>query len=46
MYKLFFKRLIDLIAALIGLLLLSPIFIAVMIALFFVNQNGVGYPFS
>ena len=42
MYKLFFKRLIDILAALIGLLLLSPLFIVVTIGLFFVND---GKPF-
>lgn len=39
MYKSFFKRLLDFIAALIGLLLLSPIFIAVTIALYIANQS-------
>ncbi|MDM1507648.1 sugar transferase, partial [Myroides odoratimimus] len=42
MYKNYFKRMFDLIAALIGLLLLSPIFLFVMIGLFFANQ---GKPF-
>src|SRR5690606_29492283 len=42
MYKHFFKRLIDFVAALIGLLLLSPIFIVVTVGLFFANQ---GKPF-
>lgn len=42
MYKDFFKRLIDFIAAFFGLLLLSPVFIMVMIGLFFVNA---GKPF-
>lgn len=42
MYKLFFKRLIDIAAALVGLLILSPLFIVVTIGLFFVNQ---GKPF-
>lgn len=42
MYKNFFKRIIDFLASLIGLLLLSPIFIMVMIGLFFANQ---GKPF-
>ena len=42
MYKPFFKRILDFIAALIGFLLLSPIFILVMIGLFFANQ---GKPF-
>lgn len=42
MYKYFFKRLIDFLAALLGLLLLSPIFIVVTIALLFANQ---GKPF-
>lgn len=42
MYKSFFKRLIDFLAALFGLLLLSPIFIVVTICLFFANQ---GKPF-
>lgn len=42
MYKFFFKRLFDFLAALIGLILLSPIFIFVMLSLFFANQ---GKPF-
>ncbi|MCY1239741.1 putative sugar transferase EpsL [compost metagenome] len=42
MYKNFFKRIIDFLAALFGLLILSPIFILVMIGLFFANQ---GKPF-
>lgn len=42
MYKSFFKRILDFFAALIGFVLLSPIFIAVMIGLFFANQ---GKPF-
>ncbi|MDM1500011.1 sugar transferase [Myroides odoratimimus] len=42
MYKHFFKRILDFIAALVGLILLSPIFLFVMIGLFFANQ---GKPF-
>lgn len=42
MYKNYIKRLIDFLAALVGLLLLSPIFIVVTIALYFANQ---GKPF-
>ncbi|THD31525.1 sugar transferase [uncultured Flavobacterium sp.] len=42
MYKSFFKRVIDFLAALVGLLILSPIFILVTIGLFFANQ---GKPF-
>lgn len=42
MYKNYFKRLFDFTAALVGLLLLSPIFILVTIGLFFANQ---GQPF-
>lgn len=42
MYKLFFKRLFDFVAATIGFLILSPIFIFVTIALFFANN---GKPF-
>lgn len=42
MYKSFFKRIIDFLAALIGLILLSPIFILVTIGLFVVND---GKPF-
>src|SRR5690554_2754538 len=42
MYKNYLKRLFDFVAAFFGLLLLSPIFIAVMIGLFFANQ---GKPF-
>lgn len=42
MYKSFFKRLLDFTAALIGFILLSPVFIIVMIGLFFAND---GKPF-
>lgn len=42
MYSSLFKRILDFFAALIGFVLLSPIFIAVMIGLFFANQ---GKPF-
>lgn len=42
MYKFFFKRFIDFFSAFFGLLLLSPIFILIMIGLFFANQ---GKPF-
>src|SRR5690606_28796992 len=42
MYKNFFKRLIDFVAAFCGLVLLSPIFIIVMVGLFFANK---GKPF-
>ncbi|SMC69956.1 sugar transferase [Moheibacter sediminis] len=42
MYKYFLKRLFDFFAALLGLILLSPIFIFVMIGLFLANQ---GKPF-
>ena len=42
MYKNHIKRLIDFTAALIGLVLLSPIFIVVTICLYFTNQ---GKPF-
>ena len=42
MYKNFLKQLFDFLAALIGLVLLSPIFILVMIGLYFANQ---GKPF-
>lgn len=42
MYKSFIKRLIDFSAASIGLILLSPIFLAVTIGLYFVNN---GKPF-
>ncbi|EAZ96268.1 putative UDP-galactose phosphate transferase [Flavobacteria bacterium BAL38] len=42
MYKSFFKRILDFIAALVGFILLSPIFIIVMVGLFFANQ---GKPF-
>jgi undecaprenyl phosphate N,N'-diacetylbacillosamine 1-phosphate transferase len=42
MYKSYFKRSIDSIGALTGLLLLSPIFIIVTVGLFFANQ---GKPF-
>lgn len=42
MYKNYFKRLFDFLAAFFGLVLLSPIFIVVMIGLCFANQ---GKPF-
>ncbi|SFJ09477.1 Sugar transferase involved in LPS biosynthesis (colanic, teichoic acid) [Kaistella treverensis] len=42
MYKDFFKRIFDFIAALLGLLILSPIFLFVMTGLFFANK---GKPF-
>lgn len=42
MYKNFIKRILDILVALVGLLILSPIFIVVTIALYFVNQ---GKPF-
>lgn len=42
MYKNFFKRLFDFLAAFFGLLLISPVFIVVMIGLYFANQ---GKPF-
>lgn len=42
MYKSFFKRILDFTLALIGCILLSPIFLMVMIGLFFANQ---GKPF-
>jgi len=42
MYKRFFKRVIDFLAAFFGLLLLSPVFIVVTICLFVANQ---GKPF-
>ena len=42
MYKNYFKRLFDFTAALVGLLLLSPLFILVTIGLLFANQ---GQPF-
>jgi undecaprenyl phosphate N,N'-diacetylbacillosamine 1-phosphate transferase len=41
-YKTFFKRVLDFIAALIGFFLLSPVFVIVMIGLFFANH---GKPF-
>lgn len=42
MYKLFLKRLLDFMAALIGLLILSPIFVIATIGLYFANA---GKPF-
>src|SRR5690606_16488447 len=42
MYKNYFKRLFDFLAAFLGLLILGPIIIIVMILLFFANQ---GKPF-
>lgn len=42
MYKTFFKRILDFTAALIGFILLSPVFVIVTIGLFFAND---GKPF-
>jgi lipopolysaccharide/colanic/teichoic acid biosynthesis glycosyltransferase len=42
MYKFFFKRILDVILALTGLLLLSPLFLIIAIGLFMANQ---GKPF-
>src|SRR5690606_39393762 len=42
MYKNYFKRLLDFLAAFFGLICLSPIFIIVTIGLYFTNQ---GKPF-
>jgi undecaprenyl phosphate N,N'-diacetylbacillosamine 1-phosphate transferase len=42
MYKNFLKRIIDFTAALLGFVLLSPVFLAVMVFLYFANQ---GKPF-
>ncbi|MCA4776708.1 sugar transferase [Empedobacter stercoris] len=42
MYKHFFKRFFDFVIAFVGLIILSPLFIAVMIGLYFANQ---GKPF-
>lgn len=42
MYRNFFKRFIDFVLALLGLLVLSPVFIFVAVGLFFANQ---GKPF-
>lgn len=42
MYKFFFKRIIDFSFAMVGLLLLSPLFVIVIIGLYFANQ---GQPF-
>ena len=42
MYKFFFKSIIDFLLTIIGFLLLSPLFVIVMIGLFFANQ---GKPF-
>ncbi|MGJ1266073.1 sugar transferase [Sphingobacterium spiritivorum] len=42
MYRFFLKRLIDFLVALTGLILISPIFLIVMISLYFANQ---GKPF-
>jgi undecaprenyl phosphate N,N'-diacetylbacillosamine 1-phosphate transferase len=41
MYKLFFKRFIDLVVALAGLILLSPALIVIIIILFFSNSGKV-----
>ena len=40
LYIIFVKRPIGFLGALIGLILLSPLFIATIILLFFVNKNG------
>jgi undecaprenyl phosphate N,N'-diacetylbacillosamine 1-phosphate transferase len=42
MYRLFFKRIIDFFSAIFGLLFLSPLFVIVIIGLYFANQ---GKPF-
>ncbi|MCW2119419.1 lipopolysaccharide/colanic/teichoic acid biosynthesis glycosyltransferase [Flavobacterium sp. 7A] len=42
MYKIVFKRLMDFVAALIGLIVLSPVLVIVLISLYFANQ---GKPF-
>lgn len=42
MYQLLFKRIIDFVVALIGFIILSPLFVIVTIGLFFANQ---GKPF-
>lgn len=42
MYKIFFKRIIDFVAALTGFIMLSPLFLIVTVGLFFANQ---GKPF-
>lgn len=42
MYKIFFKRAIDLVLSIIGFMLLSPIFITICILLYFAND---GHPF-
>lgn len=42
MYKNFFKRIIDLLLALVGLVLLSPLFIIIIVCLYFAND---GKPF-
>jgi len=39
MYKLFFKRMIDLIGSIMGLLILSPVFLIITTGLFFANQR-------
>lgn len=41
MYKIFFKRLIDIVFSLVGFLMLLPIFIIALITLFFTNKGGV-----
>lgn len=42
MYKNYFKRILDFVAALIGLIVLSPFFVIITVCLFFANQ---GKPF-
>mgnify|MGYP003634614646 CR=1 FL=1 len=39
MYKNYFKRILDFLAAFFGLLFLSPIFVIISIVLFFANQG-------
>lgn len=42
MYKFFFKRLIDLVVSLIGIVMILPVFLVVFVGLYFANQ---GKPF-
>ncbi len=41
MYRLFIKRIVDFVFALLGLLMIFPIFLLVTIALFFANQGSI-----
>lgn len=46
MYKNYLKRFFDFVAAFLGLLLLSPVFMVVTIGLFFANNGKLNWNFS